>query len=53
VPTGEHVVIGGQSSGRLTVGGAASRWESRTTQLEANTQESRPVGIDDRRQAED
>jgi hypothetical protein len=44
VPTGEHAGIGGQASGGLTVGGAASQWGSLTALTEASTLEGRLVG---------
>lgn len=44
MPTEEHDSIGGQASGGLIVGGAASRWRSLTALMEASTLEGRLVG---------
>jgi hypothetical protein len=44
VPIGEHAGIGGQASGRLTVGGAISRRGNLTALTEASTLEDRPMG---------
>jgi hypothetical protein len=53
VPTREHADIGGQASGRLTMGGAISQWRNLTALTEASLLEDRPMGTDDGMQAED